>query len=235
MVMTDSTAGTPAQQMGQQLRQAREAGGLGVDVVAARLRMQKGLIRALEAGDWSRLGAPVFVRGHLRSYARLLKVELDGLDDVGTVPPVPVVPMVRAKRGQQWFGHLGTRLVYVVITVLVGVPVWMAAHRHLAAPDQARAVALDFPEVQPVISISNQNVPSAAPTEASAVSALPAAGTRPVTAVASLIPSSVSDTAQAEIILQFAQDSWVELYAPGGRSLEQDLLKAGEVRPMPRG
>jgi len=239
MAATDSTAGTPAQQMGQQLRQAREAAGLEVDAAAARLRMQKGLIRALEAGDWSRLGAPVFVRGHLRSYARLLGIELDGLDEVGTAPSTPVIPLVRARRGQQWFGRLGTRLVYVLITALVGVPVWMAAQRHLSAPDAARAVALDIPEVRPVASSARgagEDAPAAVNPAAEA-SAPPAAGAsaRPFTAVASLIPSPAADAAPAEIILHFSQDSWVELYAPGGRSLEQNLLKAGEVRRFARG
>jgi len=236
MTATDSTAGTPARQMGQQLREAREAAALGVEAVAARLRMQKGLIRALEAGDWSRLGAPVFVRGHLRSYARLLGIELPLLDEIATVPPAPVVPMVRSGRGQQLFGRLGTRLVYAVITVLVGVPVWMAANRHLAAPDQARSVALDIPEVHPAPPAAGGDEGVPVPAAATGASAPPVAEARPVTTMASLIPSpSVPDAVPAEITLHFSQDSWVELYAPGGRSLEQNLLKAGEVRRFARG
>jgi len=233
MAVTDSTAGTPAQQMGQQLRQAREAAGLEVAAVAARLRMQKCLIRALEAGDWSTLGAPVFVRGHLRSYARLLGIELMRLDEVGTAPPAPVVPMVRSGRGQQWFGRLGTRLVYVVITALVGVPVWMAAQRHLTAPEAARAVALELPEVRPAPPAPDAD--EAAPVPAATSTAPSAAAAGPFTTMASLLPSPAADAAPAHITLHFSQDSWVELYAPNGRSLEQNLLKAGEVRRFARG
>jgi len=97
MEVTDSTVAT-AQQMGQQLRLAREAAGWEVDAVAARLRMQKSLIRSLEEGDWSRLGASVFVRGHLRSYARLVGIELTGLDTIASAP-VAITPMVRTGRG----------------------------------------------------------------------------------------------------------------------------------------
>jgi len=246
MGVTDSTAAT-AQQMGQQLRLAREAAGWGVDAVAAQLRMQKSLIAALEEGDWSRLGAPVFVRGHLRSYARLVGIELAELDSIAAAP-VAVTPMVRTGRGQQIFGRLGTRLVYVVITALIGVPVWIAAQRHLAVPDKTLAVALDIPEVQPVLptplpeeqdplpaaagQIADAPLPSAPAPAAPAITAAPP----PLTAMASLLPSPLPEPApSADIVLNVDQDSWVELYAPGGGSLEQNLIAAGEVRRFAHG
>ena len=57
---------------GQRLKQAREAAGMSIDDVAARLHMPARIVRSLEAEDWSRLGAPVFVRGQVRSYSRLM-------------------------------------------------------------------------------------------------------------------------------------------------------------------
>jgi len=238
-MMTDSTAGTSAQQMGQQLRQAREASGLDVGTVAARLRMQKNLIRSLEQGDWSRLGAPVFVRGHLRSYARLVGIELDGLDEITANRPVPVTPMVRTGRGRQMFGWLGMRMVYVVVTALIAVPVWMAAQRHLSAPDEVRAIALDIPEVRPALPelLPEATPGQGEPTVPPAMSVPPAteALPRPFTAMASLLPSPAPEPSPSGITLHVHQDSWVELHAANGRRLEQDLLKAGEVRRFARG
>ena len=57
---------------GQRLKQAREAAGMSIDDVAARLHMPARIVSSLEAEDWSRLGAPVFVRGQVRSYSRLM-------------------------------------------------------------------------------------------------------------------------------------------------------------------
>src|SRR3546814_2235439 len=57
---------------GQRLRAAREAAGLSVAEVASRLKTPSRFIEALEAEEWDRIGAPVFVRGQLRSYSRLL-------------------------------------------------------------------------------------------------------------------------------------------------------------------
>jgi len=239
MALTDSTAGTAAQQMGQQLRQTRETAGLDVDAVATRLRIQKNLIRALEEGDWSRLGASIFVRGHLRSYARLLGIELAGLDEITQTPPAPVIPMVRIGRGRQWFGRLGTQLVYVVITALIGVPIWMAAQRHLSTSAQTMAIALDIPKVQPPVSPAPDADEAADPSEiqtfAPSVAQTPPSHPFAAVATASLIPSPVPETASSDITLQLSQDSWVELYAPDGRNLEQNLLKAGEVRRFAHG
>jgi len=236
MTVTDSTARTPARQMGQHLRHIREDAGWTLDAVSAQLRMPKGLILALEDGDWSRLGAPIFVRGHLRSYARLLGIELAGLDEIVADVPAPVTPMARAGRGAQVFGWLGPRMVYAVITVLIGVPIWIAAQRHLSVPEPVQALALDIPEVQPLpppeIAPSPALDESAAP-PASSPSITPAPP--PITAIASLLPPRAPEASAAEITLHLDQDSWVELYAPDGHSLEQKLLKAGEVRRFAHG
>jgi cytoskeleton protein RodZ len=61
-----------AQAIGDQLKAARERMGLGVAQAAERLHVDGFMIEAIEAGRFSVLGAPVFVRGHLRHYAELL-------------------------------------------------------------------------------------------------------------------------------------------------------------------
>ena len=73
---------------GEQLRQARQAAGLSLEEVAGRLHMPLQVVAALEEERWERLGAPVFVRGQLRSYARLLGVNLDGLLQQARIAPV---------------------------------------------------------------------------------------------------------------------------------------------------
>ncbi|MBA2237456.1 MAG: helix-turn-helix domain-containing protein [Lysobacter sp.] len=62
---------------GARLATARQAAGLAPEDVASRLRMPLRVVRALEADDASVLGAPVFVRGQLRSYARLLDLDIE--------------------------------------------------------------------------------------------------------------------------------------------------------------
>ncbi|TDJ42247.1 MAG: helix-turn-helix domain-containing protein, partial [Gammaproteobacteria bacterium] len=56
------------------LRNAREALGITIDEVAHELHLSREVVLSLEAGDYETLGPPVFVRGHLRSYARLVEL-----------------------------------------------------------------------------------------------------------------------------------------------------------------
>jgi len=59
-----------------QLRQAREAAGMTQAAVAEQLFLTETFIRYLDAGEFHRLPKQAFVRGYLRSYARV--VGLDG-------------------------------------------------------------------------------------------------------------------------------------------------------------
>ena len=63
------------QKVGARLREARVARGLSLDDVAQITKITRPVLVALEEGDTDALPALVFVRGFVRSYARL--VELD--------------------------------------------------------------------------------------------------------------------------------------------------------------
>lgn len=58
---------------------AREARGLSIEDVARELRLAPRQIGALERGDWGSLPGLAFVRGALRSYGRLLGVDVEPL------------------------------------------------------------------------------------------------------------------------------------------------------------
>jgi cytoskeletal protein RodZ len=59
----------------EQLRQAREAQQLSVHQVAEITKIKTEHIRALEAGDYDAFVAPVYIRGFVRTYARMLKLD----------------------------------------------------------------------------------------------------------------------------------------------------------------
>ena len=57
-----------------QLRQAREAQGLTIHQVAEVTKIRTDHIEALEAGNFNAFSAQVYIRGFVRTYARLLKL-----------------------------------------------------------------------------------------------------------------------------------------------------------------
>jgi cytoskeletal protein RodZ len=59
----------------EQLRRAREAARLGIAQVADITKMRADHVRALEGGNYDAFIAPVYIRGFVRTYVRLLKLD----------------------------------------------------------------------------------------------------------------------------------------------------------------
>ena len=60
----------------EQLRAAREARKLSVEKVAEGTKIRTDHLRALEAGDFSVFSAPIYIRGSVKNYATLLKLDV---------------------------------------------------------------------------------------------------------------------------------------------------------------
>lgn len=202
------------------LRDAREKAGLSLQDVGSRLKMPLKVLQALEGEQWSQLGAPVFVRGQLRSYARLLKVDIDPFlaqADLETVRPAELVSHSYTPRAQRIFESAKRRAVYVVITAVIATPIWMATRPHLAGNGNQTTASLDVMPNKP----AKAGTPGTAAAPAERVPAAPY--------VASLTPP-ISRAPEAALSLVFKGDSWVQIVAPDGSSVEQALLKAGDQR-----
>jgi cytoskeletal protein RodZ len=63
----------------EQLRNSREAQGLTVYQIAEITKIRTDHVRALEEGKYETFAAPVYVRGFVRTYAALLKLDVPGV------------------------------------------------------------------------------------------------------------------------------------------------------------
>jgi cytoskeleton protein RodZ len=117
--------------IGETLRNARERMGLGVVQAAERLRVDAEVIDALETGRFKALGAPVFVRGHLRRYAELLgepeaplQQRYAASNEASSPPDLTQVPHrptpVAASRPRRW------PLILLAVVLLVSAVIWWA-------------------------------------------------------------------------------------------------------------
>lgn len=89
--------------LGEALKRMREARGLTLSEVSARIKYSAVQLGYLEAGDWSRLPDGVPLRGLVRNYARFLDADVDALltmldDEVGSTRPHPTVGSVSVAR-----------------------------------------------------------------------------------------------------------------------------------------
>lgn len=221
---------------GTRLRQAREAAGLTLDDVGQRLRMPIQVVKSLEEEQWQKLGAPVFVRGQLRSYARLLGVDVSQLLEqaqVGPVVPPTLVSHTHTPRARRIAENLGRRVLYVGITAVLAVPVWFATRGHFdgSSPSPNTASLDVIPAAVPVVP-AGAGTETATPAEPAAPVVKPAA----TPYVASLAPvPRAAPAAVANLDMQFSGDSWVDISGPDGGSVEKALIKAGESRSFTPG
>ena len=177
---------------GRRLREARTAARLSQDDVAVRLRLDRRVVDALERDDHRSLPEPTFVRGYLRSYARLLGLPagpiVEAYDREGHTPPGLVADLSRRQEVRS--SDPPVRLMtYVVVAALVtlGVLWW----RYERTPEP---VPLDQAGTTPPTALAAPAVtgPAAAPPSAPAAS--PAVtGTPPPPAAA--VPAVAAGTA----------------------------------------
>lgn len=201
---------------GARLAGARQAAGLACEDVAARLRMPLRVVRALEADDMSVLGAPVFVRGQLRSYARLVNVDIEpelSRSQAAVVTPPELISHSHTPRYQRLLEQTTRRAIYIVLTLAIALPAWLGMKPHLTS--SLHVASLDFPAapVAETAPRSTSTPPQRTPLIASMTS-MPAASTTPASALS----------------LHSTGESWLEVFAPDGSSIEQGTLSAGARR-----
>lgn len=113
---------------GQHLRRARDEATLSIEEVAARLHLDTRTVGNLEADNYDELPAPTFVRGYLRSYARLLDIPpapiIDGFDRRGLEPPPLVADIATSEEAKSTDMPMLAATLVIVVVLLGGVIIW---------------------------------------------------------------------------------------------------------------
>jgi cytoskeleton protein RodZ len=216
---------------GTQLRQAREARGMTVAEVAASIKMSPRQIEAIENGDFSRLSGATFIRGFIRNYARVLKIDamplLASLDAKAELAPVELTVSagsgVRMPSGNERHGKGSIAAAVAAMTLLVVALVlyfdvvdigvllrWYGDTPKAAVPKKA-APAL----VQPVIQPLPDPLPTAAP-DAAAPSGPP--------------EGPVLKPGARRLVFSFDANSWVEVRDGSSRIIFSQLSPKGTTQ-----
>jgi len=81
--------------LGEELRAAREARGQSLSQVSERIHIRSVYLESIEAQDWQSIGAPVYVRGFIRTYARFLGADPERAVDAfnASIARNPAIPV----------------------------------------------------------------------------------------------------------------------------------------------
>ena len=114
--------------IGAQLRAARKKRKLEIDEVAHELHLDIDVVRALENDERSKLPAPIFVQGYLKSYGRFVGLPVEKLikdysEQMGEPPPLHVI---KSAEKLPAVSQRSVRLIrYVIGLLLVAILVWL--------------------------------------------------------------------------------------------------------------
>lgn len=202
--------------IGVRLRAGRERMGLTLLLAAERLHVDPKVVECLEAERFDALGAPVFVKGHLKRYSELVgeqAQELIDLYNAATKPALPDLTRLPKASPESTSGRLAApSLVVLIGFVLVGVGWWiiqsMPASTEAEETAAAQAVSADseiqvVPEELPPVSYPEQ-VPPAVPMQGAATggtspraatTSAPGSGTAASTTSGSSTPSRTPGSA----------------------------------------
>lgn len=205
---------TPVLTFGEELRRERLIREVSLEEISAATKISVRLLTALEASDLSKLPAPVFTRGFIRSYARHLGLDPDEMVNAYLADLAPDRPReggVRksGKRSRFLRGRRAAASTIVVsvtaILILLGLIVRPQRRVALSGPLNARRVA----------PVSFKNV-SVSPGPALAVQA-PA-------------PVEPAKPVGVSMVLEFEQDSWTEVTTSDGSPIFSGLSRRGTTQ-----
>jgi len=244
----NQTAGTVAP--GAALAAAREALNLSVTEVARQLKLSVSQIEALEAGAYQKLPGPVFVRGFIRNYARLLRLDPEEMlpsvepslpeqPASEEVPSSREIPFPPAK-SRRWPWYSAAMLVLIgglaayeyywnepEFTTSKRAPRAVEPSRQPVAPPAAPASvpAEPAPAVSAPVTPTSSNTPPAR--DANVTRAEAADAPQPVTAT-----NDDRHPAPGErlVHLVFDEESWVEIRDGSGNVIFSQLNQAGSER-----
>ena len=211
---------------GAQLAAARETCGFSITDIARQLKLSPWQVEALESGDYRRLPGAVFVRGFIRNYARVVKLDAVPLlanteqgsprPATGALPATPPADIpFPTGRELQWHK-------YAIAAIVLLVPLIIFEFYLDETPEATvGSRQIELPKPQPVEQVA------VAPPAGVAHGAPENAATANADAVDTATTSARSLTNEQRVRMRFAQASWVEIRDRDGRRIFSQFNPAG--------
>jgi cytoskeleton protein RodZ len=192
--------------LGDRFRAAREARDLSLSEVSEQIRIRSVYLAAIEEENWKAIGAAVYVRGFLRTYARFLGLDPEDVVSAFNAAVRPAEePASPAPMSVERAAKRGSLMVWIaagVATLLVAYVFYNA----LTLRSQAPPIAAASTSPSPLPSIV-----ASAPGASASLGAAPTSG-----AAAAASPSAAANT----LALVLSAPSWLRVTVDGSVSME---------------
>ena len=221
--------------IGARLRSARERSRLTILQAAERLHLDPDVLEALEADNFAALGAPVYIKGHLRHYAELVGESAEALFALysqGTQAPAPDLTRIPKPLPDDTSRLVAPAVVVVVVFAVAGTAWWGLSLSH-------RSWVLTASHPVPFAVSATTPMPQAQPAPVTQpVHLALTGGTAEPQARAAVVPAVVESKpatpahGQIVAVFTYSADSWTEVYDATGRRLLYGLSGGPATRKL---
>jgi len=213
---------------GSWLRTQREARGVTIDAIAETSKISRRYLEALETDRFDALPAPVFVRGFLREYARIVGLDSDEVANFylharpspKERPPAGSEARPSADRRPSaphgsliGYGVLLAALLALFVGIAAAISWW--AGRESEEPETSAETTVVAPATEQPVTLAGEGEPHGNLD----------LGEQPQTAQP---PLAAAGEEPLRIELEFLQDCWVDVVVDGRRR-ESELKAGGEI------
>ena len=225
---------------GPRLAEARRTQNLTPADVARQLKLSVWQVEALEAGRYDQLPGPIFVRGFIRNYARLMKLDANELLREGgeslpqpltrrEVPPSQEIPFPGQERSR--LPIYAGAAVAIVGALAIYEFYWNEPEATVTSPVVAGSPAATVPPKQagepvPVAGAEGRAVGDALPTSI-AVEPKPQVSAAPQVATPPAEAERLPRPGEHQVKLDFDDESWVEIRDRNERVIFSQLNRPG--------
>jgi cytoskeletal protein RodZ len=223
-----SQTATLVSALGEEFRGAREARGLSLSDVAERLHIRSVYLAAIEDEDWHVIGAPVYVRGFMRTYARFLGLDAEAAvarfsSSVPAGTPAATTPRAtpapEKRTGEQTSPSLAAILA-IVVAIAAVLFVGYEFYQYRAGPAAGT----------PVADASADAMANAAATPFPDAPAGDAGALPPVAAGApKVLPPAPAGAAKRGMTVRVTETSWLRVAVDGTVAFE-GILPKGAIK-----
>ena len=224
----EASGGTAGVSAGTMLRQARESAGWSIDMVSQQLKLAPRQVQALEEDDYARLPGRTFVRGFMRNYARLLRLDPDALlaalpesttapsldrptlaPTTRTMGDLPVDTSAKPPRARWAIPLALVAIIAIALAYEFGRPMLERGKSELAG--RATAPAKSTPPLSPAPAPAPAPSSETAPATPAATPATPSASQETAPAEPPTIAAALAPGTETPLVFVFRGTSWIEV------------------------
>jgi cytoskeleton protein RodZ len=225
--------------LGEILKTHREHADISIASMAVRLKLTVLQVQRIENDEYQLLGPATFVKGYIKNYCRELKIDSSAVLAMLPAPTVqekPVDMQSFSRRTEKEANDSRLMIVsYIILAVVLGSSALWWWQNSLPIEEQTSNIntensMMSEQQATPIVSTQSQSVTNNNDVDSAALTpqtTMDEHVATPITAANTPPATAQTDAAMSTVLMQFNDESWVEVHDAEGERVAFGVKKAG--------